>query len=285
MREIVQAPTVALSWWCFAAIASAIFVGIVVTLLSCRVRGFRRFGYWNLMVVEFDAFFWIAVIDAVGAAASVLAYWFIVPARAQVLLDGTRDVPYLVWPLIGALGPLVAVGILKQLPQSLRVTLSHRARNVPLRSLRRAFAMEIYSTADHLSQVWYGTRDDWLRGKVRALHRDGLIMFDDLVAAIERRNKRDRQGAPLPKHWRSFVAERSTWITDVDPNDCTLRLVDSALRCGHAYAVAEACRIRLTDFNFAEVYDPGTGKPVAHPLPDSTAFRRLDDFDEIGEDV
>jgi hypothetical protein len=261
-------------------------VGSVVTLLSCRVRGYTNFGVVDLVWGERANFLWLGLLDAAGATTAVIFFWVLVPARSDTLLNFVKDYPYLFWPGLGAIGPLVAAGLLRRTPAAVTVPAPGRpGEKAGLYEIRRAISREIYDTAEHLSRLWRITRNDWVFVIAKKRHADGSLSFDELREFVESRHRRQRRRFPLPRHWKRLIDERATWVTEQDPSDCTLRLAQAALRAGFVSEVAQACRIKLTEFRFDAVYQaPGqemvalqSGSPVA-------GIEQLGAFEELEAD-
>jgi hypothetical protein len=276
-----QSSPVAFTWWIFTAPVAAAVGGLIVTLLLCRLKGFNRFRLRELLGFERHNFVWLAVIDGFGAFLLALVIWVVKPERSARLLEFESARPYVFWPIMGVLGPFVAVGVLRLFPVGLSVNMPSVANGqASLVRIRGAITNAVYDTAEQLTEVWNQTLKDWLFGYSKELHSRGLFQFDDLVDRVSRKNKKDPRGHPLPRKWRDFQREKDQWPTDQDPGDCTVRMVSAALRARYWNEVATTCGVKISDFDFDAAYVPAAQVRKPIDIAPGGDFPPLEKFEE-----
>ena len=204
----------------------------------------------------------IALYDLMGAAIAILGLVAFGVTKPVFLVEYFSTDPWVAWAFFGAVGPILAVGLVDRVPIEKFIDLSQarpakkevEPTAVVATSLRSDAVKHILHCHWEDIRVMEGGERYVLLHRAKDLLSRDLLHFDDVAEQITAYATEFAQGE-LPEEIAEILERRATWPTDHDPFNAALGLVSLSLREGLVRPVSIACRIRENGV-------AGSGQPV-----------------------
>lgn len=191
----------------------------------------------------------LIVYDAIGGAICAGAVLLLGITRPPALVSGFTTAPVLTWSIVGALGPLVSVGILDRLPlRESRDVLERDRKTRKEEEVARIFAEVRFQASQRILTLLYeevqvraGIERDKHSARAKELFHTGRLHFDDVAREVDLFTRAWHRR--VPQEVSAILRKRQHWPTDQDPGRETLMLVETLLVTGLIRPVTIACKV------------------------------------------